>query len=325
MNKIIRYFFGALIIASLGTCAVFWKNDIPLAQLKQKYAPAPSEFIPVEGLQVHYRDQGKLLDSLPIVLLHGTAASLHTWEAWVKGLESEHRVITLDLPAYGLTGPHPAGNYSVDFYVDFIHQFLQQLGVSKCIVGGNSLGGYIAWNYALKYPQQTAKLILVDAAGYPVKSESIPIAFQLAGLPLIKNIFKYVTPRPVLQKSIENVYGDPERIDEALVDRYFELSLREGNRAAFIERMSSFKKNGLDQHHTKIKSILTPTLIIWGERDLLIPISLARRFEEDLPNDTLVIFPSLGHVPQEEDPALTLKVVQDFLKMKSTKINSGKN
>jgi len=314
MKKSLKFLVWILILSVFGIGMTFWENDIPLPILKQKYAASPSKFLKMEDLEVHYRDQGNQTDSLPIVLLHGTAASLHTWEGWVQALQSERRIITLDLPAYGLTGPHLAGNYSVSFYVDFIDDFLNQLGVEKCIIGGNSLGGYIAWNYALKHPQKTKKLILVDAAGYPIQSESVPLAFQLASLPIIKNVFKYITPRPILKKSIENVYGEPSKIDEKLVDRYFELSLRAGNRAAFIDRMSKFKKKGLDENYEQLKKLSTPTLIIWGEKDRLIPISVAYRFQKDLPNNTLVTFPKLGHVPQEEDPQETVKSVLNFLR-----------
>ncbi len=314
MKKSLKYFALLLILSVLATGMFFWENDIPFSILKQKYAPKPSKFLEMDGLEVHYRDQGNQTDTLPLVLLHGTAASLHTWEGWVEVLQKERRVITLDLPAYGLTGPHPDGDYSVSFYVDFINDFLNRLGVKEGIIGGNSLGGYIAWNYALKYPQKTKKLILVDAAGYPIQSESVPLAFQLATLPFIKNIFKHITPRPILKKSIENVYGEPSKIDEKLVDRYFELSLRAGNRAAFIDRMSKFKRKGLDENFEQLKNLQTPTLIIWGEKDLLIPINVAYRFQKDLPVDTLITFPKLGHVPQEEDPQETVKSVLDFLR-----------
>lgn len=298
---------------SFGCAGLYWKNDIPVEKLKEKYATSSSQFIEIDKMNVHYRDEGNSTDSIPLVLLHGTGASLHTWEGWVNELKKSHRVITLDLPAYGLTGPNPAGDYSVSFYAEFLHNFLNKIGVNQCIVGGNSLGGYIAWNYALKYPKNAQKLILVDAAGYPMESKSIPIAFQLASLPLVKHLFKYITPRSILAKSIHNVYGDPSKVTPQLIDRYFELSLRPGNRAAFIDRMSKFRKSGLDENYKRIPSITIPTLIIWGEKDLLIPVSVAERFHNDLPHNNLVLFTDLGHTPMEEDPINTVKPVLNFI------------
>jgi pimeloyl-ACP methyl ester carboxylesterase len=313
--KILKYLFIFLGISTITLSVIYWKNDIPLDILAKKYANSESKFISIDGMSVHYRDEGNASDSIPIVLLHGTGASLHTWEDWVNELKAEHRVIRLDLPAYGLTGPNPTGDYSQEFYATFVNDFLTKIGVSKCIIAGNSLGGSIAWNFALKYPEKTSKMILVDAGGYATKSKSVPIAFQIAGFPVIKNLFKYVTPRSIVQKSVENVYADSSKVTPELVDRYFELSLREGNRKAFIDRMSAFRNKGLETDKSgEIKNLTMPTLIIWGDKDFLIPIDVAEKFHADLPNDTLVIFKNLGHTPMEEDASTTVKAVKSFLK-----------
>jgi len=311
--KIITYLFLTFLLLCTSFCAVYWQNDIPLAELKDTYAPAPSKFIQVNDVLVHYRDEGNRADSTPIVLIHGTAASLHTWEAWVKELKQTHRVISMDLPAYGLTGPNKTGDYSQEYYAQFMHHFLEKLDVKKCILGGNSLGGAIAWRYALNYPTEVSKLILIDAAGYPMESKSVPMAFQLAGIPVLKNLFQYVTPRFIVQKSIENVYADKTKVEPDLVDRYFNLALRAGNRQAFIERMSTFKTLLNDSTYLQIKNIKTPTLILWGDKDLLIPLTEAENFHADLPNDTLVVLKNLGHTPMEENPKQSLQVLTNFL------------
>jgi pimeloyl-ACP methyl ester carboxylesterase len=222
----------------------------------------------------------------------------------------------MDLPAYGLTGPNTSGDYSPEYYVKFMQHFLEKLGVKKCIIAGNSLGGAIAWRYALRYPTAVSKLILIDAAGYPMESKSVPVAFQLAGMPVLKNLFQYVTPRFIVQYSIENVYADKSKVEPALVDRYFNLALRAGNRQAFIERMSTFKTVLTDSTYLQIKTIKTPTLILWGDKDLLIPVTVAENFHADLPNDTLVVLKNLGHTPMEENPIKTLQVFNSFLNKK---------
>lgn len=311
----LKYLLILIITTIFGFSALYWKSDIPLEKLKEKYTNSDSKFIEVDGMSVHYRVEGLAQDSIPIVLLHGTGASLHTWDGWVNALKSERKIIRLDLPAYGLTGPNPTSDYSQEFYATFINDFLTKLGVKQCIISGNSLGGSIAWNYAVKYPEKVSKMILVDAGGYPMKSKSVPIAFQVAGWPLIKNLFKYVTPRSIVQKSVENVYADKSKVTEILIDRYFELSLREGNRQAFIDRMSEFRNKGILNIKTaKIKDLLMPTLIIWGDKDLLIPLEVGEKFHADLPNDTLVVFKNLGHTPMEEDAAKTVVAVKEFLK-----------
>ncbi|MDP5121596.1 MAG: alpha/beta hydrolase, partial [Spirosomaceae bacterium] len=110
--------------------------------------------------------------------------------------------------------------------------------------------------------------------------------------------------------SVKNVYGNPELVTEELVDRYFDLTLRPGNREAFVARM---QLDSYTDQSGKIKTLTQPTLIIWGEKDLLIPVENARKFAADLPNNKLVIFPELGHVPMEENPEETVKAVKEFL------------
>ena len=264
----------------------------------------------MDGMEVHYRDEGAK-GSIPIVLIHGTGSSLHTFDAWVDELKQDYRVIRMDLPGYGLTGPFPDRDYSIAAYVEFIEHFLSAQGIDKCILGGNSLGGQISWRFTIENPEKVEKLILIDAAGYNYKSESEPVAFRIAKTPILKNMLTFITPRSVAKSSVENVYDDKSKVTDDLITRYFELTLSEGNRQAFIDRFEAKKDPNA---HKQIPNIHQPTLIIWGDQDLLIPVEIARSFHEDLPNDTLVILKDVGHVPMEESPQESLEAVLSFLK-----------
>ena len=308
--KFLKYLLLVIVILILGFVAFNWKNDVSVEELKKKYANTESEFVEIDGMQVHFRDQGLATDSLPIVLIHGTGTSLHTWESWVNELKNNHRIITLDLPAYGLTGPNKTGDYSQDFYVNFMENFLLKLNIKRCVLGGNSLGGSITWAFALEHPERVGKMILVDAGGYPMVSKSVPIAFQIARMPIVGNLFKYILPYAVIEKSLQNVYVHDDRITPELIERYYDLASRTGNRKAFLDRMKSSIKN---DNYLKIKTLTMPTLIIWGKEDGLIPLNVAEKFHKDLPNDTMIVFKDLGHTPMEEDPMKTVKAVKDFL------------
>ncbi len=311
LTKIIKITLLGIGVLIILIASFFGYRDVSLESLKTKYASDPSSFISVDGMQVHYRDEGKATDSIPIVLLHGTGSSLHTFNDWTTQLITDYRVVRMDLPAYGLTGPFPHKNYSIDNYVVFLKHFLTSLGIKKCVLTGNSLGGGIAWNFAIEHPDMVEKLILIDASGYPSESKSVPIAFKIAQIPFIKNIFTFITPRYVVKTSLKNVYTNETKVTKELVDRYFELMLREGNRQAFIDRFKISR--GSNPHH-KIKLIKQKTLILWGEQDKLIPPKMAYRFHNDLPNDTLVILKNVGHLPMEENPEQSLKPVITFLK-----------
>lgn len=298
------------VLISIAVVLLFGHSDIPLEELKAKYTNASSSFVAVNGMNVHYRDEGNPSDLIPIVLIHGTGASLHTFDAWTNTLKKTHRVVRMDLPAYGLTGPFADAEYSIRNYTDFINDFLTALGIKKCILAGNSLGGQIAWNFTLVQPEKVEKLILIDAAGYPKISKSEPIAFKLAKIPVLKNLFTYLTPRFVAQASIENVYFDTAKVMDTLVDRYFELTLRAGNRQAFVDRLG---READASAYKNIKDIQQPTLLLWGAEDLLIPVENAYKFQEAIPNDTLVILNDTGHTPMEESPIESLAPVLDFL------------
>ncbi|MEJ6675771.1 MAG: alpha/beta hydrolase, partial [Polaribacter sp.] len=189
--------------------------DIAVEDLKKTYANEHSQFIDVEGMQVHYRDEGT---GFPIVLIHGTGASLHTYDAWTKQLSKNYRVIRLDLPAFGLTGPNKNAEYSIERYTQFLSQFLEKIKVDKFHLAGNSLGGNIAWNYAAEYPEKVLKLILIDASGLPTFTPQ-PAIFKMAKTPILNSLFLYITPKFIIRKNIEQVYADKLKVTDALVTR----------------------------------------------------------------------------------------------------------
>nr|WP_255719452.1 alpha/beta fold hydrolase [Pelomonas sp. P8] len=295
-------------LAALGF-AVSKAPDRSLDSLVPRWAPPPSDFIDVDGGVVHVRDQGPSSDPLPLLLIHGTGASLHTWEAWAAGLSPTRRVISLDLPGFGLTGPSADGDYRVTRDVAFVRQVLARLGVGRVIAVGNSLGGEVAWQLALAAPQQVAGLVLIDAMGYEFVPESLPLGFRLARMPVVRELMRWVLPRRAIEDSVTDVYGDPHRVTAALVDRYYELTLREGNRVALVQRLDHMVPGPVE----RLPDLHVPTLILWGGRDRLIPPIWAQKFHGAIPGSRLVVFPELGHVPQEEDPAATLAALRDWL------------
>ncbi|TNC89357.1 MAG: alpha/beta hydrolase [Alcanivorax sp.] len=308
--KLITGLIAVVLLLSAGMVAATWEPDRSVEELRERWAPPPSQFIEVGGQLVHLRDEGPRQDTTPIVLLHGTSASLHTWDGWVAELSQTRRVIRFDLPGFGLTGPAADGNYSLAAYVDFVIDVMDTLGIERFVLAGNSLGGSIAWRTTAAHPQRIEKLILVDSGGYPFEAESMPLAFVISQTPLLNRIMEFTLPRSAVESSVRDVYGDPSRVTPELVDRYFDLSLREGNRGALRERFAQLE---YQDQSALVQTIQQPTLVIWGAQDRLIPPSIARRFEQDLPNGQLVMFAELGHVPHEEAPTETVAAVTKFL------------
>ena len=304
LRKFLRWLIIAVVLLGLGMI-FFAAPDIPLAILKESYASAPSQFVPVQGLQVHLRDEG---EGPVVILLHGTSSSLHTWQGWVERLSGRYRLIRIDLPGFGLTGPRPDHDYSVATQVAFLQALADTLALDGFALAGNSLGGRIAWRYALKHSQRVRGLILVDASGYPLEG-NVTLAFRLAQVPVLGRLLTVITPRSLVEQSLKDVYADDSRIASELVDRYYELARRPGNREALLVMLST----DWPDDAASPAGINVPTLIMWGAEDSGIPLSHAHRFHEEIAGARLIIYPDAGHVPMEELPAATARDAGAFL------------
>ena len=279
-----------------------------------KYTNAQSRFVEnAEGLRVHYRDQGNP-NGVPIVLLHGTSASLHNWEPLVAELGGEYRIITYTQPGHGLTGPHPRDDYSYAGMAEALDLVTDELGLDHFVLGGNSMGGWVAWRYALAHPEKVDALVLLDAAGAPLRAgEEAPplnIGFRLLRHPAGRFLMQYFTPRALVEKSALQSVSVKSVMTPAVVDRYWELLRLPGNRRAAAlgwvrDRESAFAD--------RLGEIAAPTLIIWGADDQLIFPTAAQTFDERMPNADVVIYEGVGHIPMEEAPARTGLDIDVFL------------
>ena len=285
---------------------ILYSPDIPVSDLKKSYTNQYSKFIPIDGMNVHYRDEGK---GQVIVLLHGTGASLHTWDKWADELKNKYRVIRLDLPAYGLTGPHPDNKYSISNYSKFLHSFVNKLELSDFILSGNSLGASISWHYASVYQDKVKLLSLLSPGGFITNDQESPLVIRLARAPVLRKILRYVTPRFFIKNTLKEVYYDNNKLTDQKIDTYRNMILRENNREAFISRSLSNPKDYTD----RLKLISIPTQVIWGNEDTWIPVSNAKFFEAEIQNIRVDIMDETGHIPMEERPQESLDLLLDFI------------
>lgn len=282
--------------------------DVRAEVLEEEYANDESEFLNIGGARVHVRDQGRQ-DAPAVVLVHGFASSLHTWEGWVERLGDDHRIITLDLPAFGLTGPNETREYGADYYADLVDELADELSLDTFILGGNSMGGEVSWRYALDHPDRLEKLLLVDAAGYSTQGEGESIFITLARYPVLDRIPRHITPRSAIRGLVESAYADDSLVTDEVVERYYDLLRREGNREAIARRMKTLPESREDE----IPEIDVPTLVMWGEEDTWIPLEHGEMFADDIPDAELVTYEGVGHVPMEEVPGETVPDVAEFL------------
>ncbi len=299
----------AVLIA--GGAVLGYTPDTDPAAMKARYATPPSRFIDLgDGTKVHIRDQGKA-DAPPLVLIHGSNASLHTWEPWVRLLGDQYRIITLDLPGHGLTGASPRG-YTQAAYVDVVDAVMAKLGVTRAVIGGNSMGGGVSWAYALKHPAKVDALILLDAGGAPREpSKSMPIGFRVAQTPGLRNVMAYVTPRSMVASSLQSSVSVKSVASEAAVTRYWELLRYPGNRTATIARFADY--GTAPTPVAALSAIKAPTLILWGEEDGVISVKSAYWFAKEIPGSKLIVYTGIGHLPMEEAPERSAADVRTWL------------
>jgi pimeloyl-ACP methyl ester carboxylesterase len=311
MKRILAGLTALLLIAATGIFAWGYAPDRDPEEMRAKYANAASRFVDLgDGLSVHVRDEGNP-DGRVLVLLHGSNASLHTWDPWVKRLGRRYRIIRYDQIGHGLTGPAPDGRYNSAAFVRVLDRLMTKMGVLRFALAGNSMGGGIAWNYALAYPEKLTALVLVDAGGAPeAKPRALPIGFRIAQTPGINRVAQIITPRSMVEKSLRQSVSRDEIIDPAMIDRYWELLLYPGNREATGRRFATPR---IPADPAKLATLRVPTLIIWGEEDALIPVSAGTWLAKSIPGSRLIIYPGIGHIPMEEDPDRSAADVDAFL------------
>ena len=303
--------FLALVALLVIAFLIFRTPDTDAAEMRAKYGGPPSQFVEIgEGVTVHLRDEGPK-QAPALILLHGSNADLHTWEPWVQALKAKYRVIRFDQVGHGLTGPDPKDDYSRANYVAHVGAVADKLGLKQFILGGNSMGGKHALAYAIAHPERVTGLVLVDGSGGPMlkldkkkdDEDSGNIGFKIAQTPGINLLVEQITPRSLIAQSLEQSVSVKSVANPAAVDRYWEMLRYPGNRRATLKRFSQpYDPLG----EAEIAAVATPALILWGEEDRLIPVEAGQWLAKTLPNNRLVVYPGIGHLPQEEAVAATL-------------------
>lgn len=315
-NRVFK--ISAIILLSLVFfLMLLFRSDIPAVELEEKYWTPQSHFVEVDGVNLHVRFLG---EGDPIFLLHGSFASLHTWDVWQQELSPYFMTISVDFPGHGLTGPDLEKRYSTLDYSKLILKLADKLQLPRFHLAGNSMGGGVALQIASDHPDRVLSLNLVDAAGAPQINRTVPDSiqtnqrgggawiFKLLENPLVSNIFLKCTPKFLFAMNMKEVYGDEAKVNAEVVDRYYELMLREGNRQATLDRLRTPK-----QMNVNFEKLTMPTLILWGAKDSWIPLSQGQRLKDVITGSNLVVFEEAGHVPMEEIPTETVSEYLRFL------------
>ncbi len=297
----------ALVAAGIGISAwLMWTPDLPRSELEAKYLEQPGDLMEVDDVRLHVRDRGPR-DAPAVILIHGTASHLQSWDDWAAGLAGSFRVVRLDLPGHGLSEPDPTGDYSDERSVALLAALMDRLGIERASIIGSSLGGRIAWKFAAAHPERVAKLVLVSPDGFASPGFEYGKAPEV---PASLSLMKYFLPAFLLRPQLAAAYADKSRMSEETLQRYRDLMRAPGNREALLERM---RQTVLEPPEPYLEKITAPTLLVWGELDRMIPVSNAQDYLRVMPKAELARLESVGHVLQEEAPELSLQPVRAFL------------
>jgi pimeloyl-ACP methyl ester carboxylesterase len=304
--RVVIWGLSILGVSLFGLALWLYTPDRPRAALEAAYLGAPSDLVDIAGVRLHLRDEGPR-DAPVIVLLHGVGSSLHTFDGWAEGLATTHRVIRYDMPGAGLSGPDPDRNYSDAQGVAQLLAVLDHFGINRATIAGNSIGGRLAWRFAAAHPDRVERLVLISPDGYASPGFDYG---KPPSVPFVLEAMKYALPKWALRPNIAAAYADPGSLSDAVVERYHALLLAPGNRQAMLDRM---RQTVLVPPEPFLQGITVPVLLLWGEKDAMIPVANAQDYLANLPDARLVVLPDLGHVPQEEAPAISLQPVLAFL------------
>jgi pimeloyl-ACP methyl ester carboxylesterase len=282
-------------------------RDVPASEVEAKWARPPSKFVVIDGVRLHYRDEGR---GPAVVLLHANYSSLFMWEPWVAKLRDDYRVIRVDLPAHGLTGPEPNGNYTLERIQTLFERFVDERGLGRFTVVGTSIGGTVAMRYTAAHPERIERLVLISPGSLEarVRGRTTP-----ANVPRVADLLGYVTPKAFTRFLLTNDYGDPARLSDAVTDEWYDMWMREGNRLAMINLLRQYVSGGVED---KIRAVKVPVLLIWGEKNKRVPLALAyetQKLLENSPEVKLEILPGIGHMLVQEAPQQSAQLIRRYL------------
>jgi len=323
----LRWIFGGLLaliglitVIAVGGYFYLKRPDIPYAALATRYESAASRYVDLPGgIRMHYRDEGAR-DAPVLLLVHGFSASLHTWEPWVERLATgeerlnDYRIISVDLPGHGLTSAPAGYRASVESLRDALEAFTRAQALDRFFLAGSSMGGNIAWEYALENPDQIEGLILVDASGWPETRDQYaedPPVFRLLRSPLAP-LLRDLDNTALVRQGLENSFADPSFVTDEMVTRYSKLSRAPGHRDIILQLTLGFRERNYATVE-RLADMNVRTLVLTGDQDRLVPPIHAQQFADAIPGAELITFENVGHIPQEEVADQSAMAVHEFM------------
>lgn len=291
--------------AALVSCGNPKGADIPFATTQSPYFQSTDQIVTIDDVDIRLRDEGSK-DTPAIIMVHGFTSSLETWDALAAELKSDYRIIRFDLPGHGLSGTDPANDYSNERTVALFSKLVGTLKLDNPVLLGNSLGGLVAWRTEANNTGTASKLILISPGGFSING----VTDKPVDVPMMVKFYLTKAPSAGVKQATTALYGDPSKLTEARIIEVGDMMAQPGNGDAFVSRAEQFT---LPAPEPDLAKVLVPTLIIWGDKDIMVPVDQGPKFAAAMPNATLRTYEGVGHVPQEEATKRLAKDIREFL------------
>jgi pimeloyl-ACP methyl ester carboxylesterase len=293
----------ALLLVALGmACRA---PALPPAQWFPAGSPFAARYLAVDGTRLRYVDAGT---GPPVIFLHGLGASLYAWRHVLGPVQAAgFRVIAYDNRGFGGSDKPPHG-YDSGAYVRLLTGLMDSLHLVDAVLVGHSLGGAIAAEEAIANPARVRGLVLIGSAGLGVRE---PLLFRVARWPLVGPLLLAYRGRGLTERMLRSTYARPDLVTAADVDQYYAPVAEPGYGRALRGVLREFRFDGL---RGRLDRLGAPTLLLWGEADRWVPVTVGRAMASELPHSAFVTLPHVGHAMAEEAPALLTHLLIEFLR-----------
>ena len=300
---------AAITMLDTANAAAAGTRVLPLPQIIAKYADADSHFIEIDDVRLHYKDQGA---GPAVLLIHGSSGDLGDFDGWMSTLLAQHwRVVRIDLPGFGLSGPVPNGNYSIDHMQSLIDGLMDELGIERFALVGTSYGGPVAFRYAATRTDRVTGLVIMNSAGVEFGKQDVDAKtgekkFYAASV-------SDTVSRDATALAIRRAFTDPSRISDAWIDRKVDFSNIVGRDREGALAIDQYVRGNPERVLAHVRASV---LVFWGGANKALSQETADRFLAALTHAAYrekAVQPGGGHMMHVEMPEPTVATVAKFL------------
>jgi pimeloyl-ACP methyl ester carboxylesterase len=263
---------------------------------------------PVSPIKLHIDEKGS---GKPMILLHGFGTNSYSFHSIIEPLSKKYRVYNIDLKGFGSSPKPDDGRYSVYDQATLVLNFIKEHNLKDITLIGHSYGGGVALTLSLMDEKNIDKMVLIDAAAY---KQYIPTLMNKLKFPLFGPLAFYFLPSSYeIEEGYKYTFYDKKKIKETMIKKLSRSLDKNKAKSAYLSALDDLIPDDIDETSKRYKTIKIPTLIIWGDKDIVIRKSKGYRLKRDLKNSKLKIIKNCGHIPHEEKPEEVLDYILNFL------------